>query len=750
MKTENDAVHEEAEVVGRVFYRLDGTVEYVDDGAKNIFKLGAAVLGKTHTDLDGEWVGIRFLDHDALERRVQRMLEGRPEPGQFDIERDGEYVTLAVDYEPVMEGTDTVGFVATYYDVTESSRNLGSHSEPSLRPKWIKGFLAANNKASVYVDSDLNCHYANQALLDVFRVLDPSGKSVSFLLKAARFPDPESVMHDVKAAIDGAEPKPTEHVLMHTGADSSIEVSISPVPGGAVLFVEDSKRTARLHQVELLAELGRLGAEELSLETLGQAIVDRLFDWMPVDTGVIGIFEGERLQPFGWRGLLLDASMVADPLVNPYVIQALDSGEPTFGDGGEWEGAPLTGTHVVVPLHYQGRAIGTLHLGVLREANVDQLDFEFLRELSDYIAATLEGTRRRNRYAAERARLEALVQRMPEGVVLFNNRGEILLSNEGLKDILEVDLKHLNLDRRPYRVLDLDGTALPRAEWPFFRAARMRAGYVDVRIIVEFDDGRRKYVEVNVLPIASNDGPAESFLGTLEDITARVVQDQRKDEFLSVASHELRSPLTPLTGFLQLLQRQLERGESIDETLVARSLDQVRRLSRLIDVLLDMTRIETGRMVLHMETVDLCEVVERVCAAWDAHPKGVEVRTLFPDGPVIATLDSGRMDQVLTNLIDNAVKHTDAGSKVSVTVAHSQNSASIVIEDEGAGIETAHLSRVFDRFYQAERARADSRSMGLGLYISQQILQHHGGIIDISSELGVGTKVSITIPLETH
>ena len=108
------------------------------------------------------------------------------------------------------------------------------------------------------------------------------------------------------------------------------------------------------------------------------------------------------------------------------------------------------------------------------------------------------------------------------------------------------------------------------------------------------------------------------------------------------------------------------------------------------------------------------------------------------------------MDQVLTNLIDNAVKHTDSGKVVSVSVAHSQNSASIVIEDEGEGIEPGHLSRVFDRFYQAERARADSRSMGLGLYISQQILQSHGGVIDITSERGVGTTVSITIPLETH
>jgi len=378
----------------------------------------------------------------------------------------------------------------------------------------------------------------------------------------------------------------------------------------------------------------------------------------------------------------------------------------------------------------------------------ERFDSTFLSALGSYIATSIQNVRLFEQNAAERARLETLVHRIPDGVLLFSANGQILLTNRAARDVLEVELNNLNTDRRPYRMKDEDGRPMSRAEWPFFRAARSGKSIVEQEVVLDFGQ-RQKVVQVSVVPIPSPDGQVASYLGTLQDITERSEQERRKDEFLSVASHELRSPLTPLTGFLQMIRRQARSG-AVDEDLVRRSEEQVTRLARLIDDLLDMTRIETGRMFLQKKRVGLPGLIERVVDTWATHPKDVTVLYDFDtDSDLVAHVDPGRIDQLITNVIDNAVKHSKAGAGVRIQAHASGAWAVIRVEDHGDGIPEEDLKHLFDRFYQG-RPGHHSGSMGLGLYISKQIVEQHGGEIEIESEVGVGTTVEIRLPLQLH
>nr|WP_228531217.1 MULTISPECIES: ATP-binding protein [Myxococcaceae] len=228
-----------------------------------------------------------------------------------------------------------------------------------------------------------------------------------------------------------------------------------------------------------------------------------------------------------------------------------------------------------------------------------------------------------------------------------------------------------------------------------------------------------------------------------------------REEFLSVASHELHTPLTPLQLQLQVLQRALA-ARSAPEALapkMQKAVGQVRRLSRLVDDLLDVSRIVAGRLPLQPEEVDLRqltdEVVERFADQAAQAGSSVRVREEdgAPGGPVIGRWDRLRLEQVLTNLLTNALKY-GAGRPVEIELGRGPEGGALWrIRDRGIGIAPEALSRIFGRFERAVSARAYG-GLGLGLYISQQIVRAHGGRIEVESRPGEGSTFTAYLPLE--
>jgi signal transduction histidine kinase len=244
-------------------------------------------------------------------------------------------------------------------------------------------------------------------------------------------------------------------------------------------------------------------------------------------------------------------------------------------------------------------------------------------------------------------------------------------------------------------------------------------------------------------------------LETTDVVLARQRAQREKDEMLSTASHELKTPLTSLGLAAQMIDRMVEGG-TIDQQRLTRHLttirSQVARLSRLMSTLLDVSRIETGRSALHWESVDLALLAQiAVARERDTLPDNSPHRIVLRSdaSSVVAQGDEARLEQVVVNLISNAVKYSPAGGAIDVTVGRDQDHAVLEVADRGIGVPVAERDRLFAPFSRTPSAiDAGIEGTGLGLYISRKIVEAHGGSIDHRETLGGGTTFRVSLPLE--
>ena len=222
-----------------------------------------------------------------------------------------------------------------------------------------------------------------------------------------------------------------------------------------------------------------------------------------------------------------------------------------------------------------------------------------------------------------------------------------------------------------------------------------------------------------------------------------------RDEFLSIAAHELKTPMTSLLGHVQILSRRLDTGAPHDPARARRGLqivtDQAWKLSRLIEQLLDVSRLESGKLRIERQRVDLGRFVRPIAEAARGRTEQHTI-TVQGDPEVSALLDPLRIEQVLVNLLDNAIKYSPDGGPIDVEYARLESGGvRIVVADRGLGIPPEHRESIFDRFYQAHSAEHVS-GMGLGLYVSQEIVSLHGGQLAAEERAGGGTRFVITLP----
>jgi PAS domain S-box-containing protein len=224
-----------------------------------------------------------------------------------------------------------------------------------------------------------------------------------------------------------------------------------------------------------------------------------------------------------------------------------------------------------------------------------------------------------------------------------------------------------------------------------------------------------------------------------------------RDEFVSVAAHELKTPVTSILGFAQLLLRRAERHNALDDRAMQtlRTIaGQAARLNRLMGGMLDLSRLEMGQLTLERGVVDLGALADRVVAEMRLALNHHAIAWRAPDAPVRVDGDELRLEQVLQNLLRNAIKYSPAGGTITLEVAAQGDQARVAVSDEGIGIPEAALPRLFSRFYRADNAgQAQISGLGLGLYVVKEIVTLHGGRIDVTSKEGQGSAFIVELPL---
>jgi PAS domain S-box-containing protein len=351
--------------------------------------------------------------------------------------------------------------------------------------------------------------------------------------------------------------------------------------------------------------------------------------------------------------------------------------------------------------------------------------------------------------AESKARLDAALDAAREGILILDPAGRILLANPFAHDLYGVPRGHL----AGRHTRDLAGMLRDRLADP--AALPGDGDDPEEEQLIEFALARpqRRVLRQVGGPIYDQLG---TFLGRvvfIHDITAEHAARRARDELLSVASHELRTPLTSIKGFAQLLRRELDGLGAAVPPRARRHLDavmrQIDRLNRLVNELLDVSRIETGRLVLHPERCDLAALAaataERLGA--EAARRGHQLAVDRPREGVIGHWDPDLLDQVLANLLDNAMKFSPPGSAIRVTVAAREGWADLAVHDEGIGISPDQLTAIFEPFTHAGMAtRRTYDGFGLGLYIARRLIERHGGQIWAESVEGQGSSFRVSLP----
>ena len=256
-------------------------------------------------------------------------------------------------------------------------------------------------------------------------------------------------------------------------------------------------------------------------------------------------------------------------------------------------------------------------------------------------------------------------------------------------------------------------------------------------------DGSVRPVIVTASRVTDGDGTLTDFLVVLRRADVQQRLDMARSDLVSTVSHEIRSPLTSVKGFVKTLLAKWDRFTDDQKRQMLATVDEdADRVTRLLGELLDVSRIDAGRLQLRRQMIDLPHIAERVAERLRGADAGHEITCQFPDGFPRLYADPDKVEQVLTNLVENALKYGAGRTTISGSVDDAE--VTVVVSDQGKGIPSQYLTQIFTKFFR--RAGERRTGTGLGLYITKGIVEAHGGRIWATSEEGAGAELHFTLP----
>jgi len=273
-------------------------------------------------------------------------------------------------------------------------------------------------------------------------------------------------------------------------------------------------------------------------------------------------------------------------------------------------------------------------------------------------------------------------------------------------------------------------------------------GNYNITYTIQDREGNKRIVEATGRAKFDADGKPYQFSGILQDVTEEYQLQMRKDEFISVASHELKTPITSLSASIQILQKLVKTDPTSEKVpvFVSKAGNNLGKLTHLLDDLLNVTKIQQGQLALNINRFDLVELIRDCCE--HINPLHDYEFVFLGDEELMIYADYRRIDQVMINLIGNAIKYSPQKKRIEITVFHDDAMATVSIRDFGIGINRQKLPHLFDRYYRVDAFGHQFSGLGLGLYISAEIINRHNGKIGVDSEMGNGSNFWFSIPLD--
>jgi two-component system sensor histidine kinase VicK len=326
---------------------------------------------------------------------------------------------------------------------------------------------------------------------------------------------------------------------------------------------------------------------------------------------------------------------------------------------------------------------------------------------------------------------------IPTGKLTITDRGRVIY---GLADGADLTIKEF------YQlIIPADRVRVQRG---IQRAVEQHTNFDEEYLIEAEDETKPKWVKLNGKGYYDAAGNLEYLTGTLYDITERKLDDIRKNDFIAMVSHELKTPLTSLQGYVQMIALKARKdGDSYLTGIMDRAINQVRKMTSMINGFLNISKLEGGKIHLDIQEFDLDALIHEVAKEGDLLSSSHSV-TVQDCSLVKVKADRDKIAQVLTNLISNAIKYSPKANLVQVSCAHTETEVIISVKDEGMGIKQEDIDNLFTRFYRVSSQQTQTISgFGIGLYLCAEIVDRHNGSIWIESEIGQGSTFHFSLPL---
>jgi PAS domain S-box-containing protein len=519
---------------------------------------------------------------------------------------------------------------------------------------------------------------------------------------------------------------------------------------------EERRARARLEaQVRAGAAIGEAHAEMhvQGVESVLQAIAEQARHLVDGELGAVGI-GGASGQPFDhWMECGIGSDDAHAPrragalerVASGVIVRTSDlaAGEAEVAGVAATECLPVE-SFLGVPVRHRDRAMGGLYVVNKRTASdFDRDDERALVLLAEYAAVVIDAALATDEAVRERARLRSILDQLPEAVIVADTTSRLTPNAHALT--LGIDSGgRVDPAGNPTRwdVRFPDGQPVPWHELPLVRAFREGKPSHNVELAVSTREGRLVPVLVDATPLVDDEGESLGAVVVWREVEQLKHIEQLRQEWSAVVAHDLRQPLATIRMWDQMLAQSRDAHDAQALRAVAAIEKAVRRMSDMLDDLVDTSLVETHRVTLQKATIDVGELVREVVhsqSTADHRARLVVAPELLP-----VEADRGRIERVLENLLSNAFKYGTSGSEVEVIVTRRGREAEVAVTNDGETLSADDVRKLFSRFYRAPSAR-NERGLGLGLYIAQGFIQAHGG--RLWCDLGDGcTTFRFTLP----
>jgi PAS domain S-box-containing protein len=348
--------------------------------------------------------------------------------------------------------------------------------------------------------------------------------------------------------------------------------------------------------------------------------------------------------------------------------------------------------------------------------------------------------------------IERVVAVATEGIVVLDSQKKYVFANSAAEKILGVSRKVIlgrDFEQSEWNLSSVKGTLLIDDENPFTQVIEHHKSVYGMKFAIERSDGKKIIIAVNASPLIDKAGELEGMVGIFSDVTEEFELQERNRYFLHTIAHDLRAPLSVVLGYAEMLEESCVEScvDGNMNVFIKGIVESAEKMVAMIEDLVDDARIAGGTVFLALERIVLKSYVQSLLKGNRSIIDGTRIETKIPERLSPVSADPRKLERIILNLVDNALKFSPPKSKILIDARETSDGEVIIsISDHGKGLSKEDSVRIFRRFYQADTTKKPG-GVGLGLYISRSLVEAHGGLIWVESIVGKGSSFRFTLPV---